>query len=663
MTLLFLNDSLVDLDSKTKIGITRQVNDIAELKNRNADYSNQFKIPLTEKNRAIFNNCEQVQNTSKFPYQNIPAKLVNSGVEIIGYVVVQVATEKEYNCVFYAGNLNFFSIIGTKKISDLDLSVLEHDWTMDNVVESRNNQWNDSGYIYPLIDTVGDGINFLNVAPAAEWRWLTPWVFVRRIWGQIFKEAGFNYTGKFLESDRFNNLITNLVTNKPQDNNIEWEAIHGTITPFPQNAGVAVSGNYLRTITLISDTLGQTSTIPATATNPLAVLFTPDFSGQYSFICNINILTSLFNKVSRIDVVINEKYTSGAIIQRRVVKSLIAGVDFNSLQFTFDLTDIYMDPDEAIIMRLVFFPLADPGEMNTFLIQPSTGMKLTKSKYDAVKPGLPWKIQENLYEMTQTDFIKNICQRFCLIPDTEKLINEIEFFQFSEIIDSIPEAYDFSDKVTNKTQVIFRDKSYGQNSLMTFAEPKDFETITKIPVDGDFGDYTFIIEDSALEINKTVIELMFHPSMMVLRFLGIPTPKILFHDRDAPEVGVWKNDVGARILSLNRVSGNDFAYMDLDVPTTTIVDDDVPFCYFKDQGQLYDLTFESASKTDYKDLIRVIQDYKSLSESVLLTPVDVSQYKFKRPVFIKKYNSYFYMNKIVNYFDGKYCTIEILRLR
>lgn len=661
MTRLIINDTVCDLDPKVKIGITRQVNSIAELKNRQADYSNQFTLPPTEKNRTILGNAEQVGNVSRVPYKKIPAKLSQSGVETNGYLVVNSAGNIGYTCVFYSGNLNFFSLIEGKKISDLDLSVLEHAWSMANVVGSRDNKWNDSGYIYPLIDTIGDGVNFLNIAPAAEWRWLTPWIFAKRIWDQIHKEAGFGYTGKFLQSERFNELITNLVTNKPQLNNITFRAVHGTITPFPQNVGVEQTTNYIRQYVVIDDSDSQAVNFPGTASNPTSLVFNPILKGLYSFDFNVNIATSFFAKVNRIEIVVNE-VTGGLPIQRRVVKTFYAGVDFNSLQCLLKVEDVEMETDEFITMRLFFYPLTPATHHNQFFIQPDTGITLTAAKFDTVLPGLTWKISENLYDMTQTDFIKNICQRFCLIPDCEKSNDSIEYFQFSEIIDNIPNAYDWSDKVTPDSSISFRDSLYGQNSLMKWAEAKDYFTKEGLPVDGDFGDFAFVVDDEVLEINKTVLELAFRPSMMVLRFLGIQTPKIPYHDKDSPAVSVWTEDVGPRLLSLNRVSGDNFTYVDQSVPTTTVVNDNVPFCYFKDQGKQYDLTFENASKNDYADLIRVIQSYKSLNEKCLLTPSDVNKFNFKVPVYIRKHGSYFYMIKIPNYFDGSYCSVEIIKI-
>ena len=661
MTLLYINDTVVDIDPKTKIGITRQVNNIAELKNRQADYTNQFTLPPSEKNRTLLENAEQVQNLSRSPYRKIPARLSQTGVETVGYVIVTGAGTKGYSCVFYSGNLNFFSLIEGKKISDLNLSDLEHEWNMTNVIDSRNNQWDDSGYIYPLIDTVGDGINFLNVAPAVEWRWLTPWVFMKRIWDQIHKEAGFTYSGKFLQTDRFNNLVTNLVANKPQSSNMTFRAIHGTITPFPQNVGVEQTTNYIRHYLVIDDSNSQAVNFPGTASNPTSQVFNPILPGLYSFDFNVNIVTAFFAKVNRIEIVVNE-VTGGLPIQRRVVKTFYPGTDFNSLQCVLKVEDVEIATDEMITMRLFFYPLTPATHHNQFFIQPDTGITLTGAKFEKVLPGLTWKIKENLYDMTQTDFIKNICQRFCLIPDAEKLLNEIEYFQFSEIVDNIGNAYDWSDKVTHNSALTFRNNQYGQNSLMKWADAKDFFTKEGVAVDGDFGDYEFTIDDTALEIKKTVLELAFHPSMMVLRFQGIQTPKILYHDKDNPVISDWTEDVGPRMLSMNRVSGSNFAYLDLGVPTTTVVNDNVPFCYFKDQSQSFDLTFESASKSDYKDLIRVLQTYKALVEQCLLSPVDVSQFSFKRPLFIKKHGSYFYMIKIPNYFDGQYCGVEIIKI-
>ena len=49
---LYINGQEVYLDSDEIIPITKQVNNIAELKDRQADFTTDFKIPATRKNRS-----------------------------------------------------------------------------------------------------------------------------------------------------------------------------------------------------------------------------------------------------------------------------------------------------------------------------------------------------------------------------------------------------------------------------------------------------------------------------------------------------------------------------------------------------------------------------------------------------------------------------------
>jgi hypothetical protein len=60
MLQLFLNDNLVDLTDDSPIALTFQINNLAEVKNQQGNTSNQFKLPLTQRNRQILGFPDEV---------------------------------------------------------------------------------------------------------------------------------------------------------------------------------------------------------------------------------------------------------------------------------------------------------------------------------------------------------------------------------------------------------------------------------------------------------------------------------------------------------------------------------------------------------------------------------------------------------------------------
>jgi len=61
-TEIYIGDSLLDLSPGTVVAHTLKSNDIGDLKTRNANYTNQFKVPFTENNDRIYENAKNHQS-------------------------------------------------------------------------------------------------------------------------------------------------------------------------------------------------------------------------------------------------------------------------------------------------------------------------------------------------------------------------------------------------------------------------------------------------------------------------------------------------------------------------------------------------------------------------------------------------------------------------
>src|ERR1700743_3832842 len=82
---LYINEQLVDLNDDSPIALTFQSNNLAEVQNQQGNTSNQFKLPLTQRNRRILGFPDDVAFSSNLPYQKYRAKIVQDGLEIVPY--------------------------------------------------------------------------------------------------------------------------------------------------------------------------------------------------------------------------------------------------------------------------------------------------------------------------------------------------------------------------------------------------------------------------------------------------------------------------------------------------------------------------------------------------------------------------------------------------
>src|SRR5271155_5137080 len=87
---LYINNQLVDLSDDSPIALTFQINDLADVQNQQGNTSNQFKLPLTQRNRQLLGFPDDVAFTTILPYRKYPAKIIQNGLEIIPYAIAEL---------------------------------------------------------------------------------------------------------------------------------------------------------------------------------------------------------------------------------------------------------------------------------------------------------------------------------------------------------------------------------------------------------------------------------------------------------------------------------------------------------------------------------------------------------------------------------------------
>ncbi|WP_374951011.1 hypothetical protein, partial [Mucilaginibacter sp.] len=158
---LFINDQLADLADDSPIALTFQINNLAEVKNQQGNTSNQFKLPLTQHNRALLGFPDDIAVTSNLPYTQYPVKVVQDGMEIIPCGTGELSSIEQdvANFTILSGNVDFFDNIDGKLYEMGDQLTqwgkaqpwlpYQHQWTLQNVVASQTYT---DGWIWPIVD-------------------------------------------------------------------------------------------------------------------------------------------------------------------------------------------------------------------------------------------------------------------------------------------------------------------------------------------------------------------------------------------------------------------------------------------------------------------------------------------------------------------------------
>jgi len=219
MMQVFIENRQIDLMANEDLLITREIADIREPEKRSSDWSKTFRIPGTSNNNKIFGhifdiNQEQLNSGSQFapdfnPNKKAGARITVDEVEQIrGFVrLLNIAIvrkgEIEYEVSVHGVAADFFAKIRNKRMSEIDLSDLNHIPSKTIVKNSWNNTWQD-GYVYGMADR-GREDKPLNIWGVGD---LTPCVFAKTIVDRIFTDAGYTYTSdSFFNTDEFKSRI------------------------------------------------------------------------------------------------------------------------------------------------------------------------------------------------------------------------------------------------------------------------------------------------------------------------------------------------------------------------------------------------------------------------------------------------------------------------
>ena len=215
MTELFLEGHKIDILDEL-VTQTLQINNLAELKDRQANYTNRFKVPLTASNVKVFDFLGITGNKSRKPYEQILAKLVVDGIELIsdGEAKIKKTVTKNggyYDINIYYGSVTLHSAIKDKTLKDLDFSEYNHAFTIQNIINSFSN---DAGYIYGIANFNTETIRGAYGAANFEVKYKEMQIsfFMHSIFSRIMEEINVVYSGDIFSDNTYLEKVVTIET-------------------------------------------------------------------------------------------------------------------------------------------------------------------------------------------------------------------------------------------------------------------------------------------------------------------------------------------------------------------------------------------------------------------------------------------------------------------
>lgn len=629
---LYLGDTLCDMDDDEIVPINKQTNDIAEMQDRQSDFTAQFRIRKTRAMKDLFELSGEVGINTNFPYEVNTCKLIQDNIEMItdGRLILERVDDQYYYVSILSGNHSFFKAIANLKITDLNLNSTNHTWDQIDMEASHTS---DLDYIYPLCNPSDDGGIGTRAADTIEFYggWIWPFVKIKAIWDEIFDNpaTGLRWyvEGDILSNSTFLRLFMPIAT-------LEL----ANITAYQYYYSLYRNEHHSYTDAL--NVLPGGTLILGDAVFAGGVYVAP-YSGNYKF--KVVLLTSTYLGCPDMYIRI-----------LGVDTSMIYNADL-SYDFVFTRTCVY---------ELEYTAVA--GNSITFIVSPILLYYYSISITDIIVTGIgftsPVISHRHLPAMSQTEFIKMICNMFGLIPEVTARDRKIRFWNLEELYENIPIARDWSTYLSERDdETEFKFGDYAQSNNLKYKESDD--------VIKDNGMGIMQIDDETLVKEKDVVELPVSTCDEVNVLTDIEVSRIAFNKYDT-KVGLpndednysSNNSIDPRIVYVDQV-------IDVSPPIKTLIirDDPDPVV-----GVDVNIVCPKKAVSLPVSFSYLIVNYAGLSR--LLTKTNLRRAKFNLPVYevaglkhyipiyLSQYKAYFYVNKINNYVPGQLCTIDLIKL-
>ena len=650
MIKVIVNDIELDLRSDTVVALTRKSASIGSLQNRFSSFTNKFTVPATKKNRDALG-VRQFEDFSGSQYQEQVGKIVSGGIEIatnVTVIIEQVSTDITLS--IRAGNGTLFDKLNKSKMSAIDFSdiplLVDARWNLGNVYDFRNRDYTQS-FVYPIHDTgVQSTINSSLVAKGVLW-----FYYVKDLFERIGSTFGYSWTGSTYDLDFFERLMI-----PPANFNISNE--------FASNFVVKVSIDdftwvfnlniYAFENTIINDNYNLTNSRLITGgifnnEQVTTLAYAAPFVGTYNFEFFYDFDCSVFLPVNgSIDLLIlqvssntTELNNNKVVHRQRIVDtSSVTVINFTGTAngfFTCENAneDISVNPIQFIavfeVVNIVNFSL---NSGNYFEIVSVSAEKTTWNRWLELNNHLP--------DITIGKFIKEVGNIFAAIYDVNEFTKEIEIIRLDEIAANKVEAVDWSDKldlsipfdvtfildgIGRTTKFKWSSDLKYSKSLLVFNE-QIRETENYIESDADYSDDRSIL----LMPSPTIFMPLWDENSRRVNLDGklrfaIARDETTFFLRYSPSL----------ISAAHKV-----AYFDYDNSP-----------YSLDWSKLYDDYF-------WQLLVPMIDRVQKVTAYFKLNDLDIQSFRFKYPVFISKFNRYFFVDEIAEYTGSEQSTKVVL---
>jgi hypothetical protein len=249
-----------------------------------------------------------------------------------------------------------------------------------------------------------------------------------------------------------------------------------------------------------------------------------------------------------------------------------------------------------------------------------------------------------LPNITQSDFLKALCNIFGLVPDYDPLTETLRLWNINNLYDNKYKARDWSDYLSVENEELSFRMDYAKRNNLKWKPDGD--------VGAGNGDASIIVNDANLSKEKDLYVLPFAYCDEVIH----------------------QSEPMARIGWFTSIEGSaDYNQKESITPRLVTREAMSTACRIQHSGN-FDLTDSEAyaARSLPLDLIASVGYNKAISDMLNQTKVlslrfnlpviEVLNLDHSIPIYLNQYSDYFFVKKVSNYIPEEICTVELIRL-
>lgn len=510
MLRLTINNTEIPLPPNVGISLNKELLDITDPNKTKADYSKTIELPGTPElnkvlghifalDQRIMSNAD-AQFTPDFnPNLKASAKLDADGIVIVkGFVRLAEITVTQlgdivYHLTLFSSQVDLFTQLRTKKMSELDFSDLNHVLNATNIVNSWDTSYKrggvdqtfamGEGYVYPMIVTP-DNITAANIFWTVNM--FKPALFLKEIIDKIFAGTTFDYT----TDSFFNDSEFKQVTLPALDSSFEVGSAFMDAEEFLAECTTDESLSLGEILKFNNDSTGGNFDTPGTFNNA-TYRYETRYSGNYSFRFVGDI--TLNNPTGNIYSVHIGLYLDGVIKQNIIVDFPGSATTTKSLDFDFSQ---YCYEGNLVDLRLYAITYLSQSVPAGWTLTQESGSTFTGTITSSPLPSNGQTLNFIEFfktQMSQLDFFAGVCKLFNLKVDVDadnpNILRFLPFPDFySSTVFSLEEHRDISQETISTPMGELTASTY----KFAYKAAKDPESIDVLQTYGDpYGSYIY----------------------------------------------------------------------------------------------------------------------------------------------------------------------------